>query len=154
MKKLNIIFSVILIVFSAGFFYYAGTFRTLPNQQDIGPAAFPRLISILLILCSILLILTEIRRKEEEKLSLFNVKLLIGFGAVVAYFLLLNPLGFLLDSAVIVLVMMLLLLNEPLKKAWPLLASVSIAVPVALYAIFAVFLKVPLPTGILSFLAP
>ena len=43
-----------------------------------------------------------------------------------------------------------LLLNEPFKKAWPLMLAVSILAPVVLYAIFGMFLKVPLPNGILS----
>ena len=45
---------------------------------------------------------------------------------------------------------MALLLNEPFKKAWPLMLAVSILAPVVLYAIFGMFLKVPLPNGILS----
>lgn len=42
MKKLNIVFSVVLIAVAAFFFFYADTFKTLPGQTEIGPGASPR----------------------------------------------------------------------------------------------------------------
>lgn len=151
MKKLNIIFSIILIAVSACFYFYADTFKTLPGQQEIGPGAFPKAVCIGLVICSMLLIISEVRKGNPEKAGLFNLPLLVGIGAVILYFFLLRPLGFVIDSMLITFVMM-VLLNEPIQKAWPLLASVSILTPVVLYAIFGILLKVPLPAGILSFL--
>ena len=81
---------------------------------------------------------------------IYGPQALIGIAAAVAYFVLLKILGFVLDSIWVVFVMMALLLNEPFKKAWPLMLAVSILAPVVLYAIFGMFLKVPLPNGILS----
>lgn len=150
MKKLNLVFSILLILVSTCFFCYADTFKTLPNQQDIGPAGFPKAVSVALILCGVVLFATEIRKGTAGKVRLFNVKLVVGLGAVLAFFLLLQPLGFVLDSVLITAVMMLLLLNEPIQKAWPLIAIISVAAPAALYFIFGMFLKVPLPLGILE----
>ena len=130
MKKLNIVFSVVLIAVAAFFFFYADTLKMLPGQTEIGPGAFPK--------------------AGSEKAELFSKKLLIGIAAAVVYFVLLKILGFVLDSIWVVFVMMALLLNEPFKKAWPLMLAVSILAPVVLYAIFGMFLKVPLPNGILS----
>ena len=42
MKKLNIVFSVVLIAVAAFFFFYADTFKTLPGQTEIAPALSPR----------------------------------------------------------------------------------------------------------------
>lgn len=42
MKKLNIVFSVVLIAVAAFFFFYADTFKMLPGQTEIGPALSPR----------------------------------------------------------------------------------------------------------------
>lgn len=150
MKKLNIVFSIILIAISTFFFFYANTFKTLPGQTEIGPGAFPKAVCLGLIVCGVLLIVQEIKKGAVEKADLFNKKILIGVAAAVIYFFLLNPLGFVLDSIWIVFLMMFLLLNEPFKKAWPLMVTTSILAPVVLYAIFGVFLKVPLPNGILS----
>lgn len=151
MKKLNIIFSTIVIAVSAYFFFYADAFKTLPGQREIGPAAFPKAVCAALIVCSVILIITEVRKENKEKAELFNLKVLISFAAVAVYFLLLNSLGFIFDSILIIFLMMMLLLNEPFKKAWPLVVSVSILAPVILYVIFSSFLKVPLPVGVISF---
>ena len=145
MKKLNIVFSVVLIAVAAFFFFYADTFKMLPGQTEIGPGAFPKAVCVGLAVCGVLLIIQELRKGGSEK-----AKLLICIAAAVAYFVLLKILGFVLDSIWVVFVMMALLLNEPFKKAWPLMLAVSILAPVVLYAIFGMFLKVPLPNGILS----
>lgn len=150
MKKLNLFFGAILIAVSAFFYYYAGTFQTMPGQKDIGPSAFPRFICILLIICGILLIARELKRDSKETVSLFSLKFFGGLVCILLYYLLLKKLGFILDSILIVAIMMLMLLNEPLKKAWPLVAGVSVCVPIVLYLIFGMFLKVPIPAGILS----
>ena len=145
MKKLNIVFSVVLIAVAAFFFFYADTFKTLPGQTEIGPGAFPKTVCVGLAVCGIVLIVQEIKKGDAEKADLFNKKLLIGIAAAVVYFFLLKILGFVLDS-----VWAVLLLNEPFKKAWPLMVAVSILAPAVLYAIFGMFLKVPLPNGLLS----
>ena len=107
MKKLNIVFSVVLIAVAAFFFFYADTFKMLPGQTEIGPGAFPKAVCVGLAVCGVLLIIAE----------LFSKKLLIGIAAAVVYFVLLKILGFVLDSIWVVFVMMALLLNEPFKKA-------------------------------------
>ena len=150
MKKLNLVFSLLLILVSTCFFFYADTFKTLPNQQDIGPGGFPKAICAALILCALILLVGEARKPGGEKVSLFNAKLLTGLGVTVGYFLALKPLGFVVSSILATAAMMLLLLNEPVKKAWPLITAVSVAAPVALYLMFGMFLKVPLPGGVLE----
>ena len=153
MKKLNIVFSVVLIAVAAFFFFCADTFKMLPGLQfkpSIALSSFPKAVCVGLAVCGVLLIIQELRKGGSEKAELFSKKLLIGIAAAVAYFVLLKILGFVLDSIWVVFVMMALLLNEPFKKAWPLMLAVSILAPVVLYAIFGMFLKVPLPNGILS----
>ena len=150
MKKLKLIFGAVVIAVSAFFFYYSGTFQRMPGQKDIGPGAFPRFVCGLLILSGILLILREIKQDNQETVYLFSLKFFMGLLSIFCYFLLLKGLGFILDSIWIVAVMMLMLLNEPFKKAWPLIAGVSVGVPTGLYMIFGVFLKVPIPNGLLS----
>ena len=110
MKKLNIVFSVVLIAVAAFFFFYADTFKMLPGQTEIGPGAFPKAVCVGLAVCGVLLIIQELRKGGSEKAELFSKKLLIGI-------VLLKILGFVLDSIWVVFVMMALLLNEPFKKA-------------------------------------
>ena len=156
MKKLNIVFSVVLIAVAAFFFFYADTFKMLPGQTEIGPGAFPKAVCVGLAVCGVLLIIQELRKGGSEKAELFSKKLLIGIAAAnqatKKAAATANGLTGLFGYASIwvVFVMMALLLNEPFKKAWPLMLAVSILAPVVLYAIFGMFLKVPLPNGILS----
>lgn len=150
MKKLNLVFSALLIVFAGVFFFYADTFRTLPGQTDIGPAAFPKFIAVMLAICAVILAITEIKKNSTEKVALFNIKFFIGVATAVVYFIVLRPVGFIPSSIAAIFIMEVLLLNEPFKKTLPLTVSVAILAPIVIYLIFGAFLKVPLPAGILA----
>ena len=152
LKHLNLIFSGVLIVLAGIFFKYADTFKMLPGQADIGPKAFPRFVSVVIVILAILLIITELKKNDQTKVQLFNLKFLIGLVTAVLYFLLFKKVGFVLCSMVSIFVMEVLLLNEPFKKAWPLVTGVAVIVPVVIYLVFGMALKVPLPAGLLSFL--
>lgn len=150
MKRLNLIFSALLFVFAGVFFFYADTFRTLPGQTDIGPAAFPKFISVMLAVCAVILAFTELKKNSTEKVELFNLKFFIGVATAILYFVAFKPVGFVITSMVAVFVMELLLLNEPFKKAWPLITGVAVIAPIFIQLIFGTLLKVPLPAGILA----
>lgn len=150
MKKLHIVFGTILVFLSVFCFFYAATFKSMNGQMDIGPSAFPKFICVCLAICGILLIIREIKSNCQEKALLFNRKFIIGVAAIVIYFIILKPVGFIIASICIVFVETLILLNEPMKKAWPLVVGVSVGTPIILYLIFGVFLGVPLPHGVLA----
>lgn len=152
LKHLNLIFSGVLIVLAGIFFKYADTFKMLPGQADIGPKAFPRFVSVVIVILAILLIITELKKNDQTKVQLFNLKFLIGLVTAVLYFLLFKKVGFVLCSIVSIFVMEVLLLNEPFKKAWPLVTGVAVIAPIVIQLVFGVALKVPLPAGLLSFL--
>lgn len=152
MKKLNIAFSVILLLVAGFFFFYSDTFKTMPGQADIGPSGFPKVVCVGLAICAVILLVQQIRKGSGEPIQLFNLKLIIGLVTAVAYVALFRPVGFLLTSIAAVFIIMLLLINEPVKKTLPVIVAVSILVPVALQVIFGVLLKVPLPSGVLAFI--
>ena len=152
LKHLNLIFSGVLIVLAGIFFKYADTFKMLPGQADIGPKAFPRFVSVVIVILAILLIITGLKKNDQTKVQLFNLKFLIGLVTAVLYFLLFKKVGFVLCSMVSIFVMEVLLLNEPFKKAWPLVTGVAVIAPIVIQLVFGVALKVPLPAGLLSFL--
>ena len=152
LKNLNIIFAGLLIVLAGVFYYYTDTFKILPGQADIGPKAFPRAVCICLIVLAVLLIIEEVRKNDDTRIVLFNYKFLIGVVTAFLFLVLFRPVGFVPCAIVAIFVMEILLLNEPFKKAWPLVVSVAILAPIALQLIFGTLLKVPLPKGWLSFL--
>lgn len=150
MKKLNIAFSFILIALAGVFYFYADTFKTMPGQKDIGPAAFPKAIAILIVIAAVVLLITELRKKESEKADLLNLKVVIGVVTAVVFVALFKKIGFIVGAMISVFIMELMLLNEPFKKAWPLVTGVAVIAPIVLYVIFGVLLKVPLPMGVLA----
>lgn len=152
LKHLNVIFSALLIVVAGVFFFYADTFKTLPGQADIGPAAFPKFVCVALALAAVGLAFTEWKKNSEETIELFNLKFFIGIATAIVYFLVLRTVGFIICSVVAVFIMEILLLNEPFKKAWPLITAVAVLGPAAIQVIFGTMLKVPLPAGLLSFI--
>ena len=152
LKNLNIIFAVLLIVLAGVFFYYTNTFKILPGQADIGPKAFPRAVCICLVVLAVLLVIDELRRNDDTRIVLFNYKFLIGAVTAFLFLVVFRTVGFVPCAMVAIFVMELLLLNEPFKKAWPLVVGVAIIAPIALQLIFGTLLKVPLPKGWLAFL--
>ena len=152
LKHLTIIFAILLIIMSCVFYFYADTFKILPGQADIGPKAFPRFVSICLIILSVMLIISELRKNDDTVIQLFNLKFFIGLVTAVLYAVLFKKVGFVLCSMAAIFIMEVLLLNESFKKAWPILAAIALLVPIAIQLIFGSFLKVPLPAGILSFI--
>ena len=152
LKNLNIIFAGLLIVLAGVFYYYTDTFKILPGQADIGPKAFPRAGCVCLVILAVLLIIEEVRKNDDTRIMLFNYKFLIGVVTAFLFLVLFRTVGFVPCAIVAIFVMEILLLNEPFKKAWPLVVSVAILAPIALQLIFGTLLKVPLPKGWLSFL--
>lgn len=152
LKHLNIIFAVLIIIFACVFFFYADTFKILPGQADIGPKAFPRFVSVCLAILSVLLIVSELKKNDDTVIQLFNLKFFIGLATAIVYVLLFKKVGFVLCSMVAIFIMEVLLLNEPFKKACPLLVAIAVIIPLMIQIVFGMFLKVPLPAGILSFI--
>ena len=152
LKYLNIIFAVIVIAFACVFFFYADSFKILPGQADIGPKAFPRAVCVCLVILCVMLIVSEIRKNDDTVIQLVNLKFIIGLVTAVLVVALFKKVGFVLCAMASIFVMEVLLLNEPFKKAWPIITAVAIIVPIALQLVFGTFLKVPLPAGLLSFI--
>lgn len=152
LKYLNIIFAVIVIALACVFFVYADTFKILPGQADIGPKGFPRAVCVCLVILCVMLIVNEFRHGDETVIQLFNLKFFIGIATAVLCVALFKKVGFVICGMFSIFVMEVLLLNEPFKKAWPLITAVAVLVPIALQLVFGSFLKVPLPAGLLSFI--
>ena len=76
-----------------------------------------------------------------------------GIGTVVlmfSYMLALEPLGFILSSIIYLFLQITLMSNKNNRKL-PLLAIISIVLPIAVSALFCYVIKMPLPKGIIGF---
>ena len=149
MKKGTIIFSIILVALSSYFFYLAFDFVKLPGQTDIGPAAFPQMICAVLIILGVFVGIKQ-WRAEDEKVSYFGKKMAVAVALFIAFLLMFRPLGVVVSGIFLEFVITLMLCTEDRKRALPKIAIVSVVCPILIYIIFARFLKVPLPMGILE----
>lgn len=128
----------------------ASRLPSIPGQP-IGPAVFPYVIGAALCLCAVLILLgigapPRDAEEEEPNLPLLSLLRLIGPPAVlIAYYLLVERLGFLITGCGVILSIA-LLLGGRLRFALPL----ALVMTVAVYSIFASLLRVPLPEGLLA----
>ena len=138
-----------LIIFACAVLVHVQSFPELDNGYP-GPALFPSVLAALFILCGIGLIVQGIRKRENVfKFDLGSVSLAgwinIAFilGAVVCYIFLVDTIGFLIFSFVILMILM-----KWLKVKTILSLAMSIGVTLAIYLLFAKILLVPLPWGL------
>ena len=118
-----------------------------------GPGFLPLLIAIGIIVCGVTLLAGAFRgRKTVEKpnwpslAGWWHVALLLVAMAIA--FLFLEELGFLIATTLFMAVMI-YALGE---RSWLMLLMVPPLSAIALYTIFAVWLRVPLPKGLITFI--
>lgn len=129
--------------------------------QDIGPSVFPTIIGSGLCLCGILIALGVGSSFEEEEAIIldadgnaapvpppttwqYQFRALLPIGALLFYLLVVERIGF-VPAAFVVVASVALSLGARLTHA---IALAAIA-PVVIHLIFAKFLRVPLPAGLL-----
>jgi putative tricarboxylic transport membrane protein len=121
--------------------------------QDVGPAVFPMVVGIGLVLCGGMIAFGighafEAPEEAEDgppRPAWYGLRALIPPALLVFYVLAVEPLGFLLTAAVLLLVIALALGARP-RLALPLAALL----PFAVHAVFYKLLRVPLPDGLLA----
>jgi len=115
----------------------------LGTLHQPGPGFFPFWAGVVLGLLSLILLLNSLRNQERLSLSgLKSWKLLLVAGALLAYLLLLETLGF-----VTITFLFLFILLRLEYKGWVFSAVSALLGALASYAIFQLWLKTQLPTG-------
>lgn len=119
--------------------------------QDVGPAAFPMVIGIGLMLCGALIafgIGHDFEAEHDEAVApswAAGLRALVPPGLLLAYVLLVEPLGFLLTAAALVLAT-----AFAFGARWRLALPLAVAAPLFLHLVFYRLLRVPLPEGLLG----
>ena len=148
MKKYNIGISIVLLAVSAGMFITASG---LPASSDasIGPGTWPKVLACLMGFLSILLLIQSLADHSGKEAPFRAGPGLKRVGAgilILAVFcVLLYLLGFMIAAAFMIPAVM-LLMGE---KRIPVLVGLDVGVLAAVYVIFVLALKLPLPQGIL-----
>jgi putative tricarboxylic transport membrane protein len=153
MRFNSAVFGVVLLLFSAAMMAYTRTFPEMPGQ-DYGPALFPLLIGIALSICGVLLVFQGIRSRRNVPLVVlgdwaYEPRQRVNFALVVAalifYIAVSEYLGF-VPTAFVILAVLLVRFGTPLVTS----LSVAAAATLVIHTLFARFLLVPLPWGLLQ----
>ncbi|HZG73319.1 MAG TPA: tripartite tricarboxylate transporter TctB family protein [Chondromyces sp.] len=141
----NIIGCVFFLIVGIWFLVNALFLPGSQNSVDVGPAAFPILSAVGIILASVFYMIREIgKRKAEsgEKIIINDRnKVLISMGLLVLYALVMQLAGYYIASAIFVPVFLFVTGVRSLLKVVP----VSIGFILFVYVAFDVLLEIPLP---------
>jgi putative tricarboxylic transport membrane protein len=139
--------ALILLVFAAGFLWEASRypFGTLGAP---GPGFLPVTLGSAFAVLSLALLIRPGRLPEQvlppDRAA--TVRIAVSVVAIALAIALLDELGFLVTGTLLMLALLLFLDRRPVRAV--LLAPLSVAF---VYAVFKVWLRVPLPSGLLSF---
>lgn len=153
MRVTDLTLALLLLALAAALAIGAASFPPMPGQA-FGPRLFPNLIATGLAICAGVLILRAAKAKDlrlgvaipawwHEPGRRGNLAILLG--SIVAYTLLVELLGFLLTTLAL-----LVLLMKRLGASWRSTLLASVAGTAATYLMFAWWLRVPLPPGVLN----
>lgn len=160
MKKISDAISIIFIAVAAAFFGISFTFPEGSNGA-VGPAWFPRIMCVIIILLSAINLVTttladrETSEEEREKdretfakiFSKENMIVWVTIGATLLYVIGIQKLGFVVSSIAYILIMNIYYKVPQVSKIAAFV--IPFAVTGVLYYVFTNLLHVVLPSGIL-----
>ncbi len=118
----------------------------------VGPEVFPRIMAAGLILCSIALIIFNLVKKDTEKAPPLSLRdhgirrMLIIAGIVLVYYLLLETVGYLILSPLLLFFSMFVMDYRNYRN----MAIISVSVTAAVFLLFWQVLVIELPLGFLE----
>ncbi len=155
MKIRNMIYGAIMIAIGAFVLMYAGRYAATIQlgSGSTGGDFFPRIMAGGLVITGVVILCTEFFSKNQVEESASPVlwrELLITIASCVGYYLLFQPLGFIIDSIWIVAFFMYRLGC----RKWYVMGIYSIVMPAAIFSFFYYVLYVGLPLGLLESILP
>jgi putative tricarboxylic transport membrane protein len=123
--------------------------RGLPSNVygTPGPAVWPRIVFVLMLAVALLLGFGALRSGDEAPVFEEGTKVALGLmGLSALYLVAIEPVGFLLTTALFLFASMLMLG----MRSWRMLAGVSILFPVVVYLVFVRLANTEFPAGLLA----
>lgn len=153
-KRRDMLCSVIMLIFGVAMLILSvGIPHKIPT--DVGSGYVPKFIAICIIVASTAKLILSAKDKSTDASKIEKIfdDVKGGVGTIalmLVYLLIFQPVGTIVSSTLYLFLQMLLLSDKTNRK--PLLfALISIAVPVAVDALFVFVIKMPLPKGIIGF---
>ena len=162
MKKAEYIISIGLCIFGVFIFITTNTIPLMvavEKSSVINSRFFPKLLSVLLIILSIIMSAENyfkkasdgVRESDDKKESQTGnhawMRLIVLGVLCLLYFFAFEPLGFLVSSALFMFGFSLILKT----RKWYVILSLSVVSPLLVYLLFNTLLGAPLPEGIFYF---
>ena len=146
MKKGNLILAAVCAVLGIGIIAISSTYPTAADYGTgvPGPGLWPTAISVVLLLCTAILLYRTWKMKPEQdsKIELWSTgtrRVYITMAILVIYVLLLEPLGFIIDTIILEFVFI-----QWFAKKNPIITFViSAAITMVVYCAFQFLLNVP-----------
>ncbi|RBW68033.1 tripartite tricarboxylate transporter TctB family protein [Bacillus taeanensis] len=141
--------SVVLMALALGYLLLSFQLPAFP-YAIVDSDVLPKGLGFLLLILSILLFIEKKTTNQQDKPALDKKEikiLLITLGLILAYIVLLEPIGFVLDTMVFLIVTTRILGYQN----WKITISVSVIFTLVLYISFNYLLNIYLPQGILPF---
>ncbi len=153
-KQRDMLCSAVFLVFGIAMLYLSFGIKHRISS-DVGSAYVPKFIAICIIVAAGAKLILSVMDKSPSasKREGSDMDLFGGIGTMalmLCYMLALQPVGFIISSAVYLFLQILLMSNKDNRKP-VLFAIISIVLPVAVYALFNYVIKMPLPKGIFGF---
>jgi putative tricarboxylic transport membrane protein len=137
--------AVMLMVFGAFWVWHASRLTARSADAGPGPSVLPTALGVLMVVLAAI----SFVRPEIERIELPNLgRIALIFGSIVGYALLLEPLGYVVATAVL-LAFLLVAFAE--RRAWWQPAA-AVAISLGTYYVFRILLSVPLPPDPLDLL--
>ncbi len=154
MKKRNLIYGCLIIALGIFAFIYAGRYEAATNlgSGSTSGAFFPRLMSAGLVVTGAVIVYGSLLSKQPDDpaVPIRWIELAINVAALVAFYLLLEPLGFIVDGIWITAFVM----YRFGCRNYIAMAIWSVLMPSLIFCVFYYMLYVGLPLGILGPILP
>ncbi|MBL3538474.1 tripartite tricarboxylate transporter TctB family protein [Aminivibrio sp.] len=143
MKK-DVALGTVMVIISSIMIWQANLLPRGNKWDMLGPAAYPKWISWALLILSVILILSSLRRNGKESWN-WTALILPGFTflILIGYVFIMPRMGFII-STLLFLVILQALLSPSQKKPWLYIACVSLFFTFALYLVSS-YLNIQLP---------
>lgn len=150
MKKINIIISIILLLFCLGYFFMIGNLPDRNFQNTLNSSFMPYLLLIILTVLSLFLLVKNFLKGTHEICNHYITrKDLFGIAAITTmiflYVFIMEFAGFIVTTPFVIFTLMKLTGSSSLKEA----IIVSLSASFLIYFFFDFIFKVQLPSGII-----
>jgi len=149
--KGELVFSALVFLASLFLFWVTGTFTGQESYGKLGPAYWPRIILVCLVIMSGIVSVRTIKKLSTEKawgeslmtMDRGKVRFFAAIGLIVVYLFLLKIMGFIIMTPLFMIAFMILLGEK--GKGW--MIGVSIGMTAIIVILFTKAMYVPLPRG-------